>query len=156
MNSRNKVNAWLSSIGRRHAQTEWSLDSHGVATLSIDPLELVVEVDQDDSPVGISVDLGSLPSKGDDRLLRLFLEANYMGLGTGGATLAIHPTHRRLAIGCTLPADMLDESSLEGLISGLLEQATRWQGYLAMAEEYFGRTQLDASAAHEFDLAIFA
>ncbi len=148
VDTREKVGTWLANMGARYSGSPWSLSESGVSSFRYEgDVELVVEVASADSPIGVYVDLGPVPVEVDLPWLTTLLEANFLGMGTGGATIGIHPATNDLAIGFTLPCALLTEESFEGLLCGLLDQAVQWRGRLkAMTSEL---TSADGSSATE-------
>ncbi len=116
MSSQLVVAEWLACLGRESTGSPWSLDDAGVATFQFDDLEMVVEVDQDNSPVGLYVDLGVTPPENEPDWWLAVLSANFMVTRMDVATLSVHPSSGHLTLGYVLPVEWLDQDSFAGFI----------------------------------------
>jgi Tir chaperone protein (CesT) family len=61
---------------------------------------------------------------------QVLLQANYLWLGTGGATLGLHPDSGQVLIAGRTPLEGLDGAALASLLDSFTDTASFWRRYL--------------------------
>ena len=62
---------------------------------------------------------------------QVMMEANYLWVGTGGATLALSPKDQEVVCAARLPIDTLTGEALASVLDSFIDTATFWKRWLA-------------------------
>lgn len=86
-----------------------------------------------DDDLGEVVFFSLLGTPSDERMagvVRVLLEANYLWVGTGGATLGISPENNKVIISARMPLDTLNGLALASLLDSFVDSASFWRRYV--------------------------
>ena len=108
-----------------------ALDDDGYCCLLIDK-DLVINIEHDEP--GQRLVLYSVVGEAGDRLAAL-LEANYLGQGTGGATLGLQPGSTRAVLSREVPVAGLDVPAFSAALERFVNTTEDWTRRLAAPAE---------------------
>lgn len=75
-------------------------------------------------------DLGSAPPDRQASVYRVLLEANSLWVGTGGATVGVHPGSGNVLLCARLPLEATTAQGFALALDAFVDTAQFWQGYL--------------------------
>lgn len=121
------VNQWLAALGAR-AGLALRLDEEGVCGVGhVSGLDCAIEVPDGSDSVYLRTALMPWPPRQPQRIAEHCLEAQFMGLGTDGASFAIDPRDGELVLWKSVCVAVLDEAALEHLVVSFVDAAARWR-----------------------------
>lgn len=84
--------------------------------------------------IQLFTEVGQLPVDTGASLLRGLLEANYMGVGTGGCTLGVQQDANTVMLWGRFPLERLDPGALLDLLGRFADVAAFWRGQLGVPD----------------------
>lgn len=124
---RSLVSQWLARLGAA-AGLSLRLDEDGVCGIGhASGIDCAIEVPEEGGSVYLRAPLIDWPPGHPGRTAEFCLEAQFLGLGTDGASLAIDPRERELVLWMAVPVSTLDAGAMESLVVRFLETAVRWR-----------------------------
>jgi hypothetical protein len=119
--------AALAQLGREHA-IELAFDAEGVCTVLLDEdAVLRLEGDPQGSRLRISATVGRLPNSRSAHALRVLLQANFQGQGTGAASLGLDHVSDEVVLGCEVAVDELGPRGLEPTLEAFAVRLSYWR-----------------------------
>jgi hypothetical protein len=109
-----------------------ALDEYGSCTLSIDEVMLTMQWKSESQTLLVYAPVGMI-DKNDlgKALLVELLEANCLGMGTGGLALGLHPALGAIVLSGQLPTHNLEPVALGRFIEFFVNMADEWRVRLA-------------------------
>jgi hypothetical protein len=120
-----QTNQLLQELGQRIGLDGLALDEDGHASLGLDEIFVSLDVQEEADQLLLSAPLGQ---PGGDRaaLYGRMLDANFLGTGTGGATLARSPGNGTIMLWQALPREELEISRFEQRLQSFVDVAEAW------------------------------
>ena len=144
--------AWSNMLSEISASTgidDLTLDESGVCGLEYEgDLSLAIECPPDSPEVYMYAILAPLPEHDAKSCYERLLTANFLGLQTAGASLAISERHRALTLCSSEAVDRLDATALQMQLGNFITTARRWKDDLA-AESKHEASSLNAVEMEE-------
>lgn len=129
-----RVNKWLAALGAR-AGLSLRLDDEGVCGVGhVSGIDCAIEVPDGGGSIYLRAPLMPWPPHQAQRIAEHCLEAQFLGLGTDGASFSIDPRDGDLVLWKAVPLAILDEQALATLVVNFLETAVRWRDDLLQAD----------------------
>lgn len=126
-NAQMLVNQWLAALGAR-AGLALRLDEEGVCGVGhVSGLDCAIEVPEGGDGVYLRTALMPWPPRQPQRIAEHCLEAQFMGLGTDGASFSIDPRDGDLVLWKAVPVAVLDATALEHLVVSFVDAAAQWR-----------------------------
>jgi hypothetical protein len=130
------VQSVLDELGRSAGLGALPLSADGRLTLTFDDkLEVTLEHEADEERLLLWTLLAELGAERPPALLAELLDADFLGQGTGGATLAVEHRSGKVVLWQSLPAPGLGVATLEQTIETFVTAATRWRHHIATGGE---------------------
>lgn len=126
----------------RHLGITLSFNGDGVCELIVDgDASITLEGDPHDMALRINGVVGHLPDPHEPGALRLLLQANFNGQGTGDASLGLDHVSDAVVLGRTVWMDELGHDGLAPVLEAFANEFAHWRNHLP-------RLIRDANTAH--------
>jgi len=141
-----QASAIVKALGDRLGLEGLELDEDDSCTLRFgEALEVTMQLD-DDAFV-LSAEVGVAPAPAEPAMLEALLEANLFWSGTGGATLSMDPSSRRVFLHERCLASALAPDRLETMLERFVNAAESWAAKVSE-----GGTGQDAGPENDADM----
>jgi hypothetical protein len=130
------VQSVLDELGRSAGLGALPLSADGRLTLTFDnQLEVTLEHEAEEERLLLWALVAELGTERPPALLAELLDADFLGQGTGGATLAVEHRSGKMVLWQSLPVPGLGAVTLERTIETFVTAATRWRQHIATGGE---------------------
>lgn len=127
-----RTNQLLDELGRRIGLEGLALDDEGHASLGLDEIFVSLDVQEEAGQLLLSTSLGQ-PGGDSAQLYGRMLDANFLGVGTAGATLARSPGSGTIVLWQALPREELEISRFEQRLQSFVDIAEAWTAAIGEA-----------------------
>lgn len=93
-----------------------------------DDVDLIIIADEKIRRLMVAAEVAALPRENADKFVREAMKANWLFLGTGGATLSIHPDTGLLAANQMISYENLSAEEFMTLLGRFIETVAEWRG----------------------------
>ncbi len=145
-NMRSHLEKAIESLGDRLG-LELRLDGEGRAAVALDDVEIAMIYVQPSDEVQFYSPIGRVPEHGAETFLRILLSSNYMGRLTGRCALAVDPDGDEVSLNMRIPAEGLNDTTLETTLEQVASLAKSWQGAMPTLEEAAARNADEPTTA---------
>ena len=122
----------LGELGQRIGLEGLALDDEGHASLGLDDVFVSLDVREEVGQLLLSAPLGQ-PGGDSAQLYGRMLDANFLGVGTAGATLARSPGSGTIVLWQALPREELEISRFEQRLQSFVDIAEAWAAAIGEA-----------------------
>ena len=122
----------LGELGQRIGLEGLALDDEGHASLGLDDVFVSLDVREEAGQLLLSAPLGQ-PGGDSAQLYGRMLDANFLGVGTAGATLARSPGSGTIVLWQALPREELEISRFEQRLQSFVDIAEAWAAAIGEA-----------------------
>ena len=105
------------------------------AGLEIDGRNMLIMHDQEHAQVLVIGELGPVPEQGRQKIAETLLKANYLFIGTGGATLCLNPSSDLYELQLPIKLKDLTVDEFSTLFEEMIENLHTWWVLLADVDE---------------------
>lgn len=92
-----------------------------------DDIDVVLIAEEKSHHLMMATEVAALPHENADKLVREAMKANWLFLGTGGATLSIHPDTGLLAVNQMISYENLSSEEFVTHLGRFIETAAQWR-----------------------------
>lgn len=106
-------------------------DADGIYSIDVDGMTISFSEVVESRSVAIYGEVGEMPVEGRDKFCEVVMKANFMGQGTGGATLSLDESGEVLYMHRVLPLVALDGDSFFTVVESFINMLETWRNLSA-------------------------